>query len=341
MVWRARCSALLTDATVVSRQSATSAAGKAEDVAHDQHGALRRRQLLQRRDERQLDALAQLVARRRIGDSGLVGELRVGIRLEEHRLGHRRAEVVHRRSGRTVLDGEQAARSLGRQPVARVRGDPVQPRSQRAASLEAVQAAPRAEQRILERIVGVLDRPEHPVAVRVQVTAMRLHEATERIGVASTCRIQIGAELGLGLDASGATFHPRQPTDGARACLCDLDRCGAVAGATGLTDACLEAVHLSPVVVVGELSAVDRLQGLGAVDRLGRQLPVDRLHRLDRFGILDRVGRLDRFRALGVVEVVGDVVPRGSPDHGHQTLNERDHRGTARDELRLDPPSDG
>ena len=74
-----------------------------------------------------------------------------------------------------------------------------------------MEAAPRAEQRFLERVVGVLDRPEHPVAVRVQVTAMRRDEAAERVGVAGTRRVQVVVRLGL--DARGATFHPRQPTD--------------------------------------------------------------------------------------------------------------------------------
>ena len=45
----------------------------------------------------------QLVARRRVRRPGLVGELGIGIRLQEHRLGHRRSEIVHRRSGRAVL----------------------------------------------------------------------------------------------------------------------------------------------------------------------------------------------------------------------------------------------
>ena len=43
-------------------RSATSRAGEAEHVAQDQHGALARRQVLQRGDERELDALALLVA---------------------------------------------------------------------------------------------------------------------------------------------------------------------------------------------------------------------------------------------------------------------------------------
>ena len=96
-----------------------------------------------------------------------------------------------------------------------MRGDPVEPRSQRAATLEAVEATPRTEQRVLERVVGVVDRPEHPVAVRVQVTAMWLHEATERVGIAGMRRVQVVVGHGLvhGLGASSVTYHPRQHTD--------------------------------------------------------------------------------------------------------------------------------
>ena len=80
---RARCSALLTAASVVSSASRGLGGGEAEDLAQDQHRALGGGQVLERGDERQLDALALLVA-----------ELGVGVGLEPHRLLERRAGPV-------------------------------------------------------------------------------------------------------------------------------------------------------------------------------------------------------------------------------------------------------
>ena len=58
----------MTDAVVVSSASATSFGREVEHLAQDQHRALVGRQVLQRGDERQLDALAQLVARLGAGE---------------------------------------------------------------------------------------------------------------------------------------------------------------------------------------------------------------------------------------------------------------------------------
>ncbi len=54
---RARCNALLTDATVVSSSSATSRAEKVHHLTQHEHGTLHRRQLLHRRDEGELHPL--------------------------------------------------------------------------------------------------------------------------------------------------------------------------------------------------------------------------------------------------------------------------------------------
>ncbi len=58
----ARCSALFTDATVVSSSSATSVGLPAQHLAQDQHGALPRRQVLEGGDERQPDRLRAATA---------------------------------------------------------------------------------------------------------------------------------------------------------------------------------------------------------------------------------------------------------------------------------------
>jgi O-methyltransferase involved in polyketide biosynthesis len=126
-----------------------------------EHSALVGREILQCRDERQLDVLPAQVRR--------VGRL-LDQRLEKYRSGNRDAQiggVVARR--RQVRRQYPRAASFG-QPQADVGGDPVQPGAQRAAALEAVQATPGGEQCFLHRILGVLRGAEHPVAVGVQLT---------------------------------------------------------------------------------------------------------------------------------------------------------------------------
>ena len=54
-----------------------------------------------------------------------------------------------------------------------VRGDRVQPRPGRAPLAQPGRAAPGAHQRLLERVVGVVHRAEHAVAVRVELGPVR------------------------------------------------------------------------------------------------------------------------------------------------------------------------
>ena len=58
-----------------------------------------------------------------------------------------------------------------------VGGDSVEPRAKRASPLELRQAAPRPQERLLERVLRVVDGAQHPVAVRVELAAMGLDEA--------------------------------------------------------------------------------------------------------------------------------------------------------------------
>ena len=83
--------------------------GEAEDVAKDQHRPLPRRQVLERRDKRQLDALALLVARVGRGKPavGFVG--RIGVRLQPGRFGERRRRG--RREDRRPPRSRPAARA--------------------------------------------------------------------------------------------------------------------------------------------------------------------------------------------------------------------------------------
>src|SRR5262249_27888861 len=63
-------------------------------------------------------------------------------------------------------------------------GAAVTPGAGRSALLEFCKTLPRRQQRVLEGVFGVLERPEHAVAMRLQLAAMRLGQCSERIAVA-------------------------------------------------------------------------------------------------------------------------------------------------------------
>ena len=174
----------------MSSTSATSLAEKPEHLAQDQDGALLRRQVLKRRDERQLDALALLVAR--FGPEQLVADVEglVRVRLDPHRLDERLADAVVRVGGRSVVDRQHPLRTPRDHVQARVRGDLVEPGAQRAARGESRQAAPGTQQRVLQRILRVVDRAEHAVAVGVELAPVRLDQAPEGILIARSSRLE-------------------------------------------------------------------------------------------------------------------------------------------------------
>src|SRR5438876_10337678 len=62
-----------------------------------------------------------------------------------------------------------------------VRGDGVQPGGELRAWLVAVGAFPRAQHRLLERVVRVVERAEHPVAVEVERPAVWLDQERGRV----------------------------------------------------------------------------------------------------------------------------------------------------------------
>src|ERR671923_1385136 len=132
----------------------------AQDVTEDERRALPRREQLHRCHERQADRLSPLGLRFR----GLALEERVRIRLQV---------AVDRRG--------LAAAALLDHPQADVRRDPVEPRRELGARLEPTDPPPGAQHRLLERIVGVVDGAEHPVAVRVQPAAQRRRQLHERL----------------------------------------------------------------------------------------------------------------------------------------------------------------
>jgi hypothetical protein len=71
-----------------------------------------------------------------------------------------------------------------------VGGDPVEPGADRSARLEPGQAPPRREQRVLHGVVGVLERAEHPVAVHVQLAAVRSGQLREGVLIARASAVQ-------------------------------------------------------------------------------------------------------------------------------------------------------
>src|SRR5437667_8002829 len=62
-----------------------------------------------------------------------------------------------------------------------VRGDGVKPRGELRARLVAVGAFPRAQHRFLDRVVRVVERTEHPIAVQVERPAVWLDQERERL----------------------------------------------------------------------------------------------------------------------------------------------------------------
>lgn len=68
---------------------------------------------------------------------------------------------------------------------ASVGGDPIEPSPQRGPPVEPAQPPPRGQQRLLQNVLGVLERAEHPVAVRLEFATVRRGQLTESVVVAS------------------------------------------------------------------------------------------------------------------------------------------------------------
>ena len=58
-------------------------------------------------------------------------------------------------------------------PECDVRRDPVEPRDQGRVRLVRAQSAPRVDERLLQRVVGVVEGAEQPVAVKMQRSLVR------------------------------------------------------------------------------------------------------------------------------------------------------------------------
>jgi hypothetical protein len=143
------------------------AGGPAEHVPADQRRPLPWRQHLQRRDERQLDGLPlddDLVGP--LGCRGNLVERPVRVRLQPRHLGE-------------GAEGHGVPRPPPEQVEADVRRDPVEPGPEQRIALERVASTPGPQQRLLDGILGLVKRGEHPVAVQVQFAPVPLGQFGE------------------------------------------------------------------------------------------------------------------------------------------------------------------
>jgi len=116
-----------------------------EHLAEDEHGPLARRQVLERRDEGELERLALLVAGLRRGVALLQPQHLVRIRFEPDRFRKRLGRLFAVAGRRPpVVDRKDALRPAGQGVEAGVRRDPVEPAAERASPVEAAEAAPGA-----------------------------------------------------------------------------------------------------------------------------------------------------------------------------------------------------
>jgi hypothetical protein len=169
---------------------------EAEHLAQDERRALVRGEVLERGDERQLHALAQLVAGLGRGVAVLEAEPLIREGLHPGRLDRRHPDALVVRVERgAVVEREHPLRAAIDQVQAGVGGDRVEPGAKRAPALELADRAPGAQHRVLERVLGVVQGADHPVAVRVELALVGLHEACERGLVAVAGGLEIGCHL--------------------------------------------------------------------------------------------------------------------------------------------------
>jgi hypothetical protein len=143
---------------------------QAQHVAEYQHRALGRRQVLDGRQEGELNRLPGDHRRIRPG-------LGVGNLLEQLvRVGLQPGQVAEAARGRDRLRTAAVAFERVEAGVGR---DPVEPGPKRRAPLEAFAVAPRAQVSLLEQVLGVLERAEHAVAVHLELAPVALEERSE------------------------------------------------------------------------------------------------------------------------------------------------------------------
>ena len=132
--------------------------------------------MLDRGEERELDRLSS--------DDGVprlqtLVEQKVGVRLQPGKVGRwlrARGEL----GGGAGLERHDAARPPLEEPQAGVRRDPVEPGAESGLAPVSRPPGPRSQEGLLERVLRVLERAEHPVGVNLKLAAIALDELRER-----------------------------------------------------------------------------------------------------------------------------------------------------------------
>jgi hypothetical protein len=159
--------------------------GERQHLAQDEDRALAGGQVLQARDECQPHRLARHHRRERVVlfDPAGGGDPAVRQRFQPRDLA--RAGGARRLVGAVVGTGQARGQHPPPARLQRVQadvgGDPVEPRPDRRAALEAGVGAPRPQVGLLHRVLGVVRGAEHPVAVRHQLPAEPLGLSREPV----------------------------------------------------------------------------------------------------------------------------------------------------------------
>ena len=165
-----------------------------------------RRQQLDRGDEGQRDRFVRLVPGLgpRFG-AGKAFKQVIGAGFEPGDLAQL-GRLGWRGTGQRTCPPAAASRSPRIQAA---RGDhPVQPGPDRGAFLEAAQPLPGRQQRVLQGILGVVDRPQHPVAVHLQLSLVRADKLAERLPIARPARSSSSPVTATSLHTRAPAAHP-------------------------------------------------------------------------------------------------------------------------------------
>src|SRR5262249_24970163 len=141
-----------------------------QHIAQKERGALLRRQELDQGEERQLDRLLRqnerIRSEQRVRDWLKPGHFGKGFWIA--------ARIVVR------YPGELRPSSVGRDHIETcVRCDAIQPRAKRSISFEALSVLPRAGERLLHGIFGIVERAQHAIAVDQQLAPVLFCEGVE------------------------------------------------------------------------------------------------------------------------------------------------------------------
>jgi hypothetical protein len=132
-----------------------------------------------------VSSLSSNAASRMAGRSSLTsGQPRrpgVTLILRSCRLDERLAVSVPRRARRAVVHRKDALAPAGDHVQAGIRRNLVEPGAKRASAAEPGQPAPGTQESLLQRVLGVVKRPEHPVAVRVKLSAVVIDDAAKDV----------------------------------------------------------------------------------------------------------------------------------------------------------------